>query len=84
MTRAERIVFSFTVVLNLFGFGMVFLVLSNGNSFDGITFIATGDAGFLALVAVAGFVTNLCLPWFLYRFVRRRKQDPHPIRITGE
>ncbi len=85
MTRAERYSITFILLLNVFICGLVILVLGNASTVEDLTYIATSDAAFLFIAAIAGLVSNIMLAWLLFRLLNRsiRQQRSRP-RITGE
>ena len=85
MTRAERYSITFILLLNVFISGLVILVLGNASTVEDLTYIATSDAAFLVIAAIAGLVTNVLLGWLLIRLFRRTSRQPRSRgRITGE
>lgn len=84
MNKVERYSVTFIVILNLFVYGMVIMVLGNASVVEDLTYIGTGDAGFLVIIAILGFVSNIALGWLLFRILRRAfRQRGSSGRITG-
>jgi hypothetical protein len=81
---------SFVILLNILGFGIIFLVLSNGSQVDNLVYIAESDAIFGFVIASAGVVLNLVLAYVLWRGsvqtrqLESRLRIENRSRITGE
>lgn len=85
MTKGERYSITFILLLNVFTCGLVMLVLGNASSVENLTYIATSDAAFLVIAAIAGLVANITLGWLLFRLLARHaRQQGGRTRITGE
>lgn len=69
MKRLRRMLISFCVVLNMAGFGLLFLVLGNGLTFEDedVVLIASSDAVLLFVASVLGLVFNILLAILLWR-----------------
>ena len=84
MSKIERYSVTFILLLNLFTFGLIMVVLGNASTVEDLTYIGTGDAGFLVITAILGLVANLALAWILFRILRRaHRQRSTSGRITG-
>lgn len=84
MNKVERYSVTFILVLNLFAFGMLIVVLGNASVVEDLTYIGTNDAGFLVIIAILGFISNITLGWLLFRILRRAfRQRGTSGRITG-
>ncbi len=83
MNRIRRMLVSFCVVLNIAGFGLIFLVLANTGAFGDIVFIASSDAITIFAIALFGIVFNLILAFALWRGglrTRRLESELHEVR----
>ena len=84
MSKVERYSVTFILVLNVLAFGMLIVVLGNASVVEDLTYIGTGDASFLVILAIAGLVANMALGWLLFRILRRAfRQRGSSGRITG-
>ena len=84
MSKVERYSVTFILVLNVFAFGMLIVVLGNASVVEDLTYIGTGDASFLVILAIVGLVANMALGWLLFRILRRVfRQRGSSGRITG-
>lgn len=91
MNRLQRTTVSIAMLLNLFGFGVVFLVLTNGEEVEDLIYYSQNDVQFISIIAIAGIVANLLLIYALIRLGLARRRylqegaEPKPQnRITGE
>lgn len=90
MNRIQRTLMTVAILLNLLGFGIVFLVLANGEQLDDVVYLARSDVNFLTIIAVAGVVANLVLVYVLIKLGLNRRRHllesdvPRSPRITGE
>jgi len=67
MNRLRRMLVSFCILLNLAGFGLLFLVLSNGSTVGDVVLIASSDAVLLFVASLFGLPFNLILAVTLWR-----------------
>lgn len=91
MNRLQRTLVSVAILLNLFGFGVVFLVLTNGEEIEDLIYYSATDIQFISIVAIAGIVANLLLIYALIRlglarrrYLQENASDESRERITGE
>jgi hypothetical protein len=90
MNRIQRTVMTVAILLNLLGFGIMFLVLANGEDVEDVVFFARSDVTFLTVIAVAGVVANLVLVYVLIKVGLNRRRHllesdvTRPPRITGD
>lgn len=76
MNRLRRILVSFCIMLNLAGFGLLFLVLANGSTVGDVVLIAGNDAVLLFVASLFGLLFNLILAVALWRGgVRTRRLE---------
>jgi hypothetical protein len=67
MNRLRRMLVSFCIMLNLAGFGLLFLVLSNGFTQGDLHLIRSDDAVLLFVASLFGLLFNLILAVALWR-----------------
>jgi len=85
MNRIRRMLVSFCVLLNIAGFGLIFLVLANTGGLGDVVFVASSDAILIFAIALFGFFFNLILAFALWRGglrTRRLESELREIR-TG-
>ncbi|HEV2067765.1 MAG TPA: hypothetical protein VGR08_13105 [Thermomicrobiales bacterium] len=76
MNRLRRMLVSFCIMLNLAGFGLLFLVLANGSTVGDVVLIAGNDAVLLFVASLFGLLFNLILAVALWRGgVRTRRLE---------
>jgi hypothetical protein len=75
------------LIYNLVAYGIIFLMLSNGEQVDDVVFLASQDAALAVTVAVVGVALNLTYGYLKWRDRARerfRQVDERRPRITGE
>lgn len=86
----RRIFVSFVVLFDIFGFGIIFVIMSNASAEESLVYVAEGDGVFVSVIALFGAVANIGLASVLWRgslIARRRDRGEGPerrSRITGE
>lgn len=76
MRTLRRYYIVFCVMLNMFGFALVFVILGNGEKEQNLLFIANSDANVASAIAIIGVVANLGLAYALWKVgLERRRRD---------
>ncbi len=74
MLRRYYIIFS--VMLNMLGFALIFIIIGNGEQVENLLYIADSDATVASTIAVLGIVANLGLAYALWKVgLERRRRD---------
>jgi hypothetical protein len=71
----------FSIMLNMFGFALIFVILGNGEKVQNLLYIAESDANVASIIAVTGIVANLGLAYALWKVgLERRRRDAAFVR----